>query len=127
MTWQPYTAAKMEALPNICRSAQRIWRSRCALICFNIVELHLPNCVIRQFGLEQVIPDAYDTQAALHAIDRRNGDKNYIIRHRSHVDAWNERASQLVQGENYTSLSLGAYIYWYRQISILRITNTTFA
>ena len=96
MTWQPYTAAKMEALPDICRSGQGIWRSRCPLICFNIVELHLSDRVMRQFGLEQVIPDACDTQAALHAIDRRTEDKNYIIRHRSHVDVWNDRASRLV-------------------------------
>ena len=80
-----------------------------------------------KFHLEQVIPDACDTQVALHAIDRRTADKNYLIRHRLHVDAWNDRAAQLVQGENYTGHSLGAYMSWYRQISILRITNPTFA
>ncbi|XP_057527841.1 uncharacterized protein LOC130806685 [Amaranthus tricolor] len=76
MTWQPYTAAKMDALPHICTSGHEIWRSRCPLICFDIVELHLPDRVMRQFGLEQVIPQAYDTQPQLHAIDRRTGDKN---------------------------------------------------
>ncbi|XP_057521657.1 serine/threonine-protein phosphatase 7 long form homolog isoform X2 [Amaranthus tricolor] len=107
MTWQSYTTAKMEALPDICRSGHGIWRSRCPLICFDIVELHLPDRVMRQFVLEQVIPDACDTQTALHAIDRRIGDKNYNLRHRSKVDAWNDRASRLVQGANYTGQSSG--------------------
>ena len=115
----------MDALPHICRSGHEIWRSRCPLICFDIIELHLPDRVMRQFGLEQVIPHACDTQTQLHAIDRRTGDKNYVIRHRSQVDAWNDRASRLVQGENYTRQSSGAYMNWYRHSSILRLTNTT--
>ncbi|XP_057544413.1 serine/threonine-protein phosphatase 7 long form homolog [Amaranthus tricolor] len=82
---------------------------------------------MRQFDLEHVIPHACDTQPQLHAIDRRTGDKNYFIRHRSQVDAWNDQASRLVQGENYTGQSSGAYMNWYRRISILRLTNTTFA
>ncbi|XP_057530802.1 serine/threonine-protein phosphatase 7 long form homolog [Amaranthus tricolor] len=127
MTWQPYTAAKMEALPHICTSGHEIWRSRCPLICFDIVELHLPDRVMRQFGLEQVIPQACDTQRQLHAIDRRTGDKNYLVRHRSHVDAWNDRASTLVGGDNFTGHSSAMYMSWYRRISILRLTNIAFA
>ncbi|XP_057533750.1 serine/threonine-protein phosphatase 7 long form homolog isoform X2 [Amaranthus tricolor] len=68
MTWQPYTAAKMDALPHICTSGHEIWRSRCPLICFGIVELHLPYRVMRQFGLEQVIPHACDTQPQLMSV-----------------------------------------------------------
>ncbi|XP_057537485.1 serine/threonine-protein phosphatase 7 long form homolog isoform X2 [Amaranthus tricolor] len=127
MTWQPYTAAKMDALPHICTSGHEIWRSRCPLICFDIVELYLPDRVMRQFGLEQVIPHACDTQPQIHAIDQRTGDKNYVVRHRSHVDAWNDRASRLVRGDNYTGHSSGTYMNWYRRIFILRLTNTTFA
>ena len=96
MTWQPYTTAKMDALPHICRSVHEIWRSHCSLVCFDIVELHLPDSVMRQFGLEQVIPRACDTQPQLHVINRRTGDKNYVIRHRSQIDAWNDWASWLV-------------------------------
>ena len=83
--------------------------------------------VMRQFGLEQPISDAYDTQATLHAIDRRTAEKNFLVRHRSHVDAWNDRESVMVQGENCTGHSLGMYMAWYRHITILRITNPTFA
>ena len=92
----------MEVLPDICRDSHIIWRSRCPLICFHIVEFHLSDRVMRQFGLEQPILDACDTQATLHAIDRRTVDKNFLVRHRSHVDAWNDRESMMLQEENYT-------------------------
>ena len=101
MTWQPYTVAKVEALSDICRDSQVIWQSHYPLIC-NIMKFHLSDRVMRQFSLEQPIPDACDTQATLHAIDRRTADKNFLVRHRSHVDAWNDRESMMLQEENYT-------------------------
>ncbi|XP_057521388.1 serine/threonine-protein phosphatase 7 long form homolog [Amaranthus tricolor] len=107
ITWQPYTAAKMDALPHICTSGHEILRSCFPLICFDIIELHLPDRVMRQFGLEQVILQACDTQPQLHVIDWRTGDKNYVVRHRLHVDAWNDRASTLVRGDNFTGHSSG--------------------
>ncbi|XP_021739853.1 serine/threonine-protein phosphatase 7 long form homolog [Chenopodium quinoa] len=50
MIWQPYTEAVMDRLPEICRSDMHIWRSRAPLICFDVVEFHLPDRVLRQFG-----------------------------------------------------------------------------
>ena len=41
------------------------------LICFDVVEWHLPSCVLRQFGRRQVIPAAPNTGVGLHSIDRR--------------------------------------------------------
>jgi mobile domain-containing protein len=127
MVWQPYTTAKLDALPDICIAGQGIWRSRCPLICFDVVEFHLPDRVMRQFGMEQRIPQACDTGVDLHKIDRRTEDKNFLHRHRSHVDAWRDRASSLVQGDNYTGQTLGDYMMWYRRITRLRITNPTSA
>ena len=79
--------AKIEALPDICRDSQVIWRSRCPLIFFDIVKFHLADRVMRQFSLEQHIQDACDTQATLHAIDWRTVNKKFLVRHRSDVDA----------------------------------------
>ena len=90
------------------------------------MEFHLSDRVMHQFGLEEPIPDACDTQATLHAIKQRTAD-NFLVRHRSHIDAWNDRESATVQGENYTGQRLGMYMAWYRQIMILRIMNPTFA
>ena len=71
----------MDALPDICRDSQVIWRSRCPLICFDIVKFHLTDRVMRQFGLEQKISNACDTQTTLRAIDRRTVNKNFLVRH----------------------------------------------
>ncbi|KAG9440249.1 hypothetical protein H6P81_020414 [Aristolochia fimbriata] len=41
-------------LPAICVEGRRIWLSRTPLICFEIVELHVPDRVMLQFRLEQL-------------------------------------------------------------------------
>ncbi|CAH9087355.1 unnamed protein product, partial [Cuscuta epithymum] len=56
ITWMTYTTEMVEELPPAGREHYRIWRARVPLICFDIVELHLPDRVLRQFGYEQVIP-----------------------------------------------------------------------
>ncbi|KAG9458292.1 hypothetical protein H6P81_002800 [Aristolochia fimbriata] len=53
--WQPYLDF-MQRPPAICVEGGRIWLSRTPLICFEIVELHVPDRVMLQFGLEQVTP-----------------------------------------------------------------------
>ena len=97
MIWQPNTEAVMERLPEICRSDTHIWRTRSPLICFDVVELHLPDRVMRQFGLEQSVPQAVDTSDALHKKDRR-GQSNWEFRHSIHVQEWNRREALVVQG-----------------------------
>ncbi|KAG9453176.1 hypothetical protein H6P81_006080 [Aristolochia fimbriata] len=51
--WQLYLDF-MQRLPAICVEGRRIWLSRIPLICFEIVELHVPDRVMLQFGLEQL-------------------------------------------------------------------------
>ncbi|CAH9094915.1 unnamed protein product [Cuscuta epithymum] len=56
ITWMPYTAEMFAEFPPAGREHSHIWQARVPLICFDIVELHLPDRVLRQFGFEQVIP-----------------------------------------------------------------------
>ncbi|KAG9453155.1 hypothetical protein H6P81_006059 [Aristolochia fimbriata] len=51
--WQSYLDF-MQHLPAICVEGRRIWLSRTPLICFEIVELHVPDRVMLQFGLGQL-------------------------------------------------------------------------
>ncbi|KAG9458618.1 hypothetical protein H6P81_003126 [Aristolochia fimbriata] len=51
--WQPYLDF-MQRLPAMCVEGRRIWLSKTPLICFEIVELHAPDRVMLQFGLEQL-------------------------------------------------------------------------
>ncbi|GMP24516.1 hypothetical protein CsSME_00001759 [Camellia sinensis var. sinensis] len=68
--WQPY-AGVLGTLPDYCRLGQEIWMARVPLICFDVVEWHLPHRVLRQFGRVQSVPDRFDTEWQLHVTDRR--------------------------------------------------------
>ncbi|KAL2923366.1 Serine/threonine-protein phosphatase 7 long form-like protein [Bienertia sinuspersici] len=124
MIWQPYTEAVMERLPEICRSDPHIWRTRAPLICFDVVELHLPDRVMRQFGLEQSIPQGVDTNDALHKKDRRS-QSNWESQHSMHVQEWSRREALVVQGRPFTGSSsqvMREYMAWYHRITKLIIT-----
>ena len=59
------------------------------LILFNIVEVHLPERVLRQYGLVQGIPPPYDTKPELHLISRKNqGTTNWTEINWRHITRW---------------------------------------
>lgn len=47
-----------------------LWLSITPLINFEVVELHQPDRVMRQFGLRQYVPQLFDIGLALHVIVR---------------------------------------------------------
>ena len=68
----------LDQLPYICLADQEIWRTMSPLICFEIVEWHRPERVLRQFGMQQEIPRACSYEQQLHAVDARGRmDKNF--------------------------------------------------
>lgn len=125
MTWQPYTEGILELLPEICRSDRHVWRTSAPLICFDIVESHHPDRVLRQFGLEQSVPAACDTSEALHRVDRRAKNKNFQLLHRTYVEEWRHRERRVVQGTPFSGRSLAEYMSWYRRITRVLITPPT--
>ena len=69
------------------------------LICFDIVEVHLPERVLRQYGLVQGIPPPCDTEPELHLISRKNqGTANWMEINWRHVTCWDRRLELLAQG-----------------------------
>ena len=96
MIWQPYTEAVLELLQEICRSDRHVWRSRVPLICFDAVEFHYPDRVMRQFMFVQRILAAVDTSDGLHKKDRR-AQSNWMVVHSSHVQEWGCREELVVQ------------------------------
>ncbi|KAI3470604.1 hypothetical protein Pfo_027267 [Paulownia fortunei] len=70
--WQPYDMGSSEVivLPPSCNTL--VWRSQCPLINYAIVEMHRPEWVMQQFGLQQHVPPQPSTRdVTLHDIDRR--------------------------------------------------------
>ncbi|CAH9083027.1 unnamed protein product [Cuscuta europaea] len=98
-----------------------IWRARVSLICFDIVEQHLPDCVLRQFDYEQVIQASMSTCVDLHKLDRHGKPtEDWSLRHVRYVTVW-ERRAELVATRMPTvqpSVSLD-YMRWYYTITRL--------
>ncbi|KAK1278022.1 hypothetical protein QJS04_geneDACA022839 [Acorus gramineus] len=53
--WQPYVGT-YAVLPYACRDHMELWLARVPFICFDIVEMHMPDRVTHQFGVHQDIP-----------------------------------------------------------------------
>ncbi|KAL0797070.1 hypothetical protein Bca101_068447 [Brassica carinata] len=118
--WQPYTQDLLAKLPLICLSGQNIWRTVAPLICFDVVEWHRPERVLRQFGLHQTVPAPCDNEKALHSIDKRGKSVyDWSARHSRHIGLWEARESSVVLGEpecrpmDYND----PYMEWYRKIT----------
>lgn len=118
--WQPYTQDLLAKLPLICLSGQNIWRTVAPLICFDVVEWHRPDRVLRQFGLHQTVPAPCDNEKALHSIDKRGKSVyDWSARHSRHIGLWEARESSVAFGEpecrpmDYND----PYMEWYRKIT----------
>jgi len=67
--WQPYDTDEVEAmgLNSICKRDSELWRAEVPLIYYYVVEWHLPNRVLRQFGkLQPVDVQHTPTNESLH-------------------------------------------------------------
>ncbi|CAN6289753.1 unnamed protein product [Urochloa humidicola] len=67
--WRPYDREEVinMNLSPMCNAGSDLWRNVCPLICFYVVEYHLPHRVKRQFGiLQDFPPQPIDTGKDLH-------------------------------------------------------------
>ncbi|CAH9056834.1 unnamed protein product, partial [Cuscuta europaea] len=124
ITWMPYIAQVLEELPPVVREHYDIWRARVSLIFFDIVELHLPDHVLRQFGYEQVIPVPVDTCVNLHKLDRRGKPtEDWSLKHVRYVTVWERRAELVVIGTpTFVSSICVGYMIWYYSITRLFVS-----
>ncbi|KAF1878840.1 hypothetical protein Lal_00047512 [Lupinus albus] len=84
--WTPYRNMNvMGNIPNICRA-------RVPLICFATVECHAADWVMRQFGLQQTIPEDPPNFDKLHKIDLRGKiECNWSEKHKVWIQMWETR------------------------------------
>lgn len=121
VVWQPYSDDVIAGLPKYCLAGQDIWRTVSPLICFHIVELHRPDRVLRQFGLQQGIPVACDTRVDLHEIYLCGGTViNWATRMRKFIVLWNRRRKHIATGRLAPSAMAydDPYMQWYRRITL---------
>ncbi|RVW34841.1 Serine/threonine-protein phosphatase 7 long form-like [Vitis vinifera] len=75
----------------------RRFGERChLLICFDIVEWHRPELVLRQFGLQQGIPPSCSIELDLHSVDRRGQHKyDWGAFHAQYITLWGSREERI--------------------------------
>uniref|UniRef100_A0A2N9GDP4 Aminotransferase-like plant mobile domain-containing protein n=1 Tax=Fagus sylvatica TaxID=28930 RepID=A0A2N9GDP4_FAGSY len=118
--WEPYTDDVLSSLPEYCRIGQEVWRSVTPLICFQIVEWHLPNRALRQFGMQQDIPQPANTDVKLHDCDLRGKvHENWRHRWRHYISIWDHRREHVVTRDKMVGLMSyhDPYMDWYRRIT----------
>lgn len=117
--WDPYTVELMARLPTYCIAGSEVWRSRTPLICYEIVEMHVPDRVLRQFGMLQHIPEAVE------AVDRltRQGrsDEDWSVYHDQYIRRWKDRLSTMATQHEFADPDpvkvLESYMQWYWSIT----------
>uniref|UniRef100_A0A2N9F4Q3 Aminotransferase-like plant mobile domain-containing protein n=1 Tax=Fagus sylvatica TaxID=28930 RepID=A0A2N9F4Q3_FAGSY len=117
---EPYTDDVLSSLPEYCRIGQEVWRSVTPLICFQIVEWHLPNRALRQFGMQQDIPQPANTDVKLHDCDLRGKvHENWRHRWRHYISIWDHRREHVVTRDKMVGLMSyhDPYMDWYRRIT----------
>ena len=95
--WTPYTDEVIQSLSPVYIAGSDLWRARVPLICWHIVEHHLPDRVLRQFGMIQGIPEYTDTDRGLHRAGLRGTDStDWRLQHARHLERWEQRRDCIV-------------------------------
>ncbi|KAL5138186.1 Serine/threonine-protein phosphatase 7 long form [Glycine soja] len=90
---EPYTTTVMAALPPICVVGSVAWFAVVPLIFFHVVELHQPDRVLRQFGMQQPIPGCHSQPQNPHGITLKGKqDENWFQLLAPIISQWNNRA-----------------------------------
>ncbi|KAH0707770.1 hypothetical protein KY289_012846 [Solanum tuberosum] len=126
--WEPYSDELIESLPDYCRIGRDIWRVRAPIFCWDVVEVHLPDRVMRQFGLKQMIPTPFLFDSTHFHHDRRGRpNTNWELEHAQWLPFWNQRLQYICEAPiNREPLRYGdPYLIWFRRITRLVIGNPT--
>ena len=117
--WEPYTATVMSMLPPICLVGSMSWCAVVPLICFHVVEWHQPDRVLRQFGMQQPIPESPSQPWNVHGLTLKGKmDENWFQLLAPFISQWNNRAEFRVDvyARQEGLLSFNSdYMVWYRR------------
>uniref|UniRef100_A0ACD5VS24 Uncharacterized protein n=1 Tax=Avena sativa TaxID=4498 RepID=A0ACD5VS24_AVESA len=116
LKWEPYMLIESSSLPPLCTKDADLWITQAPLINFPIVEMYLPERVMRQFGLRQCIPPPFrPTLQTLHRISRRGREReNWEDTHHEYIQEWEARRHRIFrEAEQYDLSSYDEYLQWY--------------
>ena len=90
--WEPYPSTVISLLPPVCLVGSLAWYAVVPLICFQVIEWHQPDRVLRQFGMQQPIPESPSQPLNIHGITlKEKHDKNWGQLFAPMIHQWNNR------------------------------------
>ena len=89
--WEPYTTNVMSVLSPIYLVGSVAWCAVVPLICFQVIEWHQPDRVLRQFGMQQSIPGCPSQPLNIHGITLKDkNDENWGQLFAPMINQWNK-------------------------------------
>ncbi|XVF81492.1 hypothetical protein PTKIN_Ptkin15bG0159500 [Pterospermum kingtungense] len=111
--WLPYKYMDSSVIPEEIGSTLVLGRSKTMLICFDKAERHLPNRVLRQYGLPQPIPE--DVAQWVRKSRGVDGGVDLSGKMESELTEWADRALHIVEGDD--DADENEYMEWYLRIT----------
>ncbi|XWS75856.1 hypothetical protein CRYUN_Cryun01aG0127800 [Craigia yunnanensis] len=111
--WIPYRYMDSTVIPEEIRSTLVLGRSKTMLICFDKAERHLPNRVLRQYGMLQPIPE--DVAQWVRKSRGVDGGVDLSGKMESELNEWADRALHIVEGDD--DADENEYMGWYLRIT----------
>ncbi|KAL5159255.1 Serine/threonine-protein phosphatase 7 long form [Glycine soja] len=89
--WEPYTTNVMSVLSPIYLVGSVAWCAVVPLICFQVIEWHQPDRILRQFGMQQPIPRCPSQPLNIHGITLKDkNDENWGQLSAPMINQWNK-------------------------------------
>ncbi|EOX93433.1 Serine/threonine protein phosphatase 7 long form [Theobroma cacao] len=111
--WLPYKHMDSTVIPEEIRSTLVLGRSKTMLICFDKAERHLPDRVLRQYGMFQPIPE--DVARWVRKSRGVDGGVDLSGKMESELNEWADRKLHIVEGDN--DADENEYTWWYLRIT----------
>ncbi|KAH1214143.1 Serine/threonine-protein phosphatase 7 long form [Glycine max] len=117
--WEPYSSTVISLLPLVCLVGSIAWYAVVPLIYFQVIEWHQPDRVLRQFGMQQPVPESPSQPLNIHGITLKGKhDENLGQLFAPMIQQWNNRHAFRVDAyprqEGLLSFN-SDYMVWYRR------------
>ena len=117
----PYATYGKKFTQNVSDVDRQLFMSNTILIHYWIMEYHNSNCVIKQFGLSQVVPPPFQMPLlSVEKVERMYWDYTHISP--KVLSMWNAKVDVILQGQKDTSPAhTDEYFKWYIPNTGMRI------
>ncbi|CAK9184028.1 unnamed protein product [Ilex paraguariensis] len=111
--WRPYANVSHTVIPEDIKNSLILGRSKTMLICFDKAERHLPDRCLRQYGMQQLIPqDVQSWERKSRGVD---GGVDLAGKMESELNEWSDRRLHIVEVDE--DVEESEYMEWYSNIT----------